>query len=77
MKHVKWAMMRTTNVEELVKFLHNKICIDNFDLFESSIDDRNGNKVEDIYVLEFDTDDTGVMLIKMIFGLKEVRGYLM
>ena len=76
-EHVKWAMMRTSKPYMVADALHLAFGIDDIDVFESTINDLNGDVVEEIYVLEFDATEPQVEVLKKAFGLEDVRGYLM
>ena len=75
---VKWAMMGTSKPFDVADGLHDIFGIDNVDVFESTINDsRTGNKVEDIWVLEFTVNEVQKEVLKKAFNLEEIRGYLM
>lgn len=74
---VKWAMMRSSNVKEVADMLHYKLGINDIEIFESTIDDKEGNNVCDIWVLEFEAALWKVYALMQAFKLKNVRGYLM
>lgn len=76
-EHVKWAMMRTSKPDMVAEGLYMAFAIDDIDIFESTINDLNGNVVDEIYVLEFDATKTQVEVLKNAFKLENVRGYLM
>ncbi len=75
---VKWAMIGTSEPYKVADGLHDIFGIDHVDIFESTINDsRTGNKVEDIWVLEFNANAVQKEVLKRAFNLEEIRGYLM
>lgn len=75
---VKWAMKGTSEPHKVADLVHNVFGIKDVDIFESSIiDSRTGNKVEDIWVLEFMINAVQKEVLKRAFNLEEIRGYLM
>lgn len=78
MEKVKWAMMGTSEPFKVADALHDVFGIDNVDIFESTINDsKTGNKIEDIWVLEFTVNAVQKEVLKRAFNLEEIRGYLM
>ena len=76
-KHVKWAMMKSNNPKDVAATLHYSMGINDIEIFESTINDKEGNKVEDIWVLEFDAAPYKVETLKKLGNLKEIGEYLM
>ena len=76
-EHVKWAMMRTSNVDMVRGMLYKAFGIDYVEVCEATIDDLNGNTIDEIYVLEFDAYSYQVEALMLTLNLVKVRGYLM
>ena len=76
-EHVKWAMMRTSSIDMVRGMLYRAFGIDYVEVCEATIDDLNGNTIDEIYVLEFDATNYQVEALKRVLKLENVRGYLM
>ena len=77
MKHVKWAFMRSNDPKQIADALHELFGTADVDIFESEIDDKDGNKVCDIWVIEFDISDEDLKILMEAMKLSNINGYIM
>lgn len=77
MKHAKWAFMRSNDPKQIADALHELFGTTDIEIFESTIDDKEGNKVCDIWVIEFDIKESDLKILMEVMKLSEINGYIM